>query len=502
MFSGSPAANSPITPWDSNTSAGRTLAVENAAVSPQTVRSGGGLGGGGGGTEHVAQSRIINALKRWNSLSQTLAFANFEIEWIVHRCLDLFFQYLYPLTPLVHEPSLRSGLAYLISQSPSALATSSQSPGIEVTSAVSAAAVDTWTTTFSQTCRSAGRGIAEPWVESTFTLITAVCAEAAFLLPKDLFPEGELVGDIFLRASRNCLNSYLEADLEAPNANSVAIRYFHSNCIHAAGKPRYSWHIFGEATRLAQVMQLHEESSLKGLLPIEADLRRRVFWIVYLGDKSAAILNNRPITLHRFSFETGITTAYPLGIDDEAPPCGLSPETGASSPAMRNHDVITGFNANVRLWQAASDLLLELRLMQDGQRNPVRDENIGHFTLSATQKQRLDEFYVRLITCLDDLPPFLQSYRLAEDSGREKTLTNQFIIQCANLQVSFHCLRMVITQKFDAISYFGPSVEQSNLRRTEIARDMLRVMQAAPFWSLQVNGEPYVSNAMDTSGRP
>jgi hypothetical protein len=29
----------------------------------------------------------------------------------------------------------------------------------------------------------------ELWSNSTFTLITAVCAEAAFLLPNDIFPE-------------------------------------------------------------------------------------------------------------------------------------------------------------------------------------------------------------------------------------------------------------------------------------------------------------------------
>lgn len=326
----------------------------------------------------------------------------------------------------------------------------------------------------------------DPWLESTFTLITAVCAEAAFLLPKDLFPEGDAVSEIFLKASRSCLNSYLEADLEAPNANSIAIRYFHSNCIHAAGKPKYSWHIFGEATRLAQVMQLHEESALEGLLAIEAELRRRAFWIVYMGDKSAAILNNRPITIHRFSFESGISTSFPSGIEDEAP-IGLSPGNGAPSPDTGRKCFIDGFNANLRLWQAASDLLLEMRLQQDVQRN------MTSAPMSVDHRQRLDDLYVQFITCLDDLPPYLQSYTLATGSDREKAQANQFIIQCANLQVSLQCLRMVIAQKFDTMSYFGTSVEQADLRKTEIARDMLRVMRDAPFWSLQVNGEPFVS---------
>ncbi|KAF6524993.1 hypothetical protein HZS61_010788 [Fusarium oxysporum f. sp. conglutinans] len=174
-----------------------------------------------------------------------------------------------------------------------------------------------------------------------------------------------------------------------------------------AGKPKYSWHIFGEATRLAQVMQLNLETSLEGLQPIEAELRRRAFWIVYMGDKSAAILNNRPITIHKFSFESGITTSYPSGIEDEAPV--LSPGNLVTNSDVVRITCIEGFNANLRLWQNASDLLLELRLMQDRNQQDLSMSNLQPL-ISAQEKDRLDALYVRFITCLDDLPPYLQSY--------------------------------------------------------------------------------------------
>jgi hypothetical protein len=434
-------------------------------------------------------------LHRWQSLSRSLALVNLDIERITTQCLDLFFQYLYPLTPLVHEPSLRSGLAYFLSQGSSNLNQLPHSAAVP-----SSAGGDTWTG-IQTVDRGGTRGITDPWwPDSTFSLLTAVCAEAAFLLPKDLFPEGPACGEIFLHASRSCLANYLEADLEAPNANSVAIRYFHSNCVHAAGKPKYSWHIFGEATRLAQVMQLHQESSLEGLLPIEAELRRRAFWIVYMGDKSAAILNSRPITIHRFSFESGITTAYPTGIEDEESMVGggPSPAGAPSSPGHGRRCFIDGFNANLRLWQAASDLLLEIRLLQD--RGSTLAGNLTTPVADQHHRQHLDDLYIQFITCLDNLPPYLQSYTFAagpsgSDQGSSNSINSQFAVQCANLQVSLHCLRMVMTQKFDETSYFGTtSAEQADLRRTEIARDMLRVMREAPFWSLQVNGEPYVSH--------
>ena len=439
-------------------------------------------------------------MHRWRSLSRSLALVSLDIERTTTRCLDLFFRYLYPLTPLVHEPSLRRGLAYFFSQGASNL---DQVPTAAHSAAVpSSAGDDTWTG-FQTVDPGGARGITDPWwPESTFSLLTAVCAEAAFLLPKDLFPEGPSCGEIFLHASRSCLASYLEADLEAPNANSVAIRYFHSNCVHAAGKPKYSWHIFGEATRLAQVMQLHQESSLEGLLPIEAELRRRAFWIVYMGDKSAAILNNRPITIHRFSFESGITTTYPTGIEDEESVVGggPSPAGAPSSPGTGRRCFIDGFNANLRLWQAASDLLLEMRLLQDAQRGSTLTGNLTTPLPDQRHRQHLDDLYIQFITCLDNLPPYLQSYTFAagpsgSDQGSSNSMNSQFAVQCANLQVSLHCLRMVMAQKFDEMSYFGTtSAEQADLRRTEIARDMLRVMREAPFWSLQVNGEPYVSH--------
>lgn len=332
--------------------------------------------------------------------------------------------------------------------------------------------------------------------DAAFTLITAVCAESAFLLPSDIFPEGDDVGDLFLHASRSCLNSYLETDIEFPNASSVTIRYFHSNCLHAAGKPQFSWHIFGEATRLAQVMNLQNETSYDGLYAIEAEMRRRVFWIVYMGDKSAAILNNRPITMHKYSYDLGITAAYPSGIEKEP-----SPDSEIDGTDDNDKNLIVGFNANIKLWEAASDIMLLLRLSQD-QHNSARanvqlKEDAGA-VLTQERKEAVDALYIRFLTCLDDLPPFLQSYAFASVTGKAATQSKQYLTQCSNLQVSLHCLRMVITQKFEDIAYFAPGAEQADLRKTEIVRDMLRVIHEVPFWALQVNGEPYVSFASAT----
>ncbi|KAJ5125414.1 hypothetical protein N7448_004735 [Penicillium atrosanguineum] len=258
--------------------------------------------------------------------------------------------------------------------------------------------------------------------------------------------------------------------------------------MHAAGKPRLSWHIFGEATRLAQVMQMHEEESLQGLSPLEAEFRRRAFWIVYIGDKSAAILNNRPITIHKFSFNSGITIGYPTGVEGEIV---LTPRSADPDDSNTRKSFIAGFNANIRLWQSASDLLLEMRLID--QSTPVN--GIARPPPTAEERHRLDHLYVLFATSLDDLPALLQPDKFVanfgEESSRLSSLMRQCGIQAANLYVSLHCLKMVITQKLEEFNYYPPTRnDMLLLRKTDIARDMLRVICDAPFWTLQVNGEP------------
>ncbi|KAH8691987.1 hypothetical protein BGW36DRAFT_419381 [Talaromyces proteolyticus] len=457
----------------------------DSALSPQTAHT------IGTPLSECSSKRAISATRRWHRLSSSLHLRDplLNLDLVVNKCFSLFFEYLFPLIPLVHEPSLRDGLNFFVHLGHS----SSNTDRIGMS--------ETWTgeAGFSSNGSILPREDSfkppDIWPDATFTLITAVCAEAAFLLPQEIFPEGESIAETFLHASRDCLASYLETDLEYPTANSVAVRYLHSNCVHASGKPRLSWHIFGEATRLAQEMQMNDEKSLQVLPPLEAELRRRAFWILYIGDKSAAILNNRPITMHKFSFESGITTVYPTGIEDN-----MQIESGTlSTDISTQKNFIAGFNANVCLWKTASDLILEMRLLVN-QKEPT---TIPKIDMTPEEWHRLDRLYVQFMTSIDKLPHYLQADILAASQDNLRTnnehLSNgiyrQYLIQWTNIHVSLHCLKMVVTQKLEELDSCNPrsgNVDMSLLRKTEIARDLLRVIREAPFWSLQVNGEPCV----------
>jgi hypothetical protein len=158
-----------------------------------------------------------------------------------------------------------------------------------------------------------GKSLTEP----AFCLITAVCAKVAYFSPSDIFEDGADLAELFLNASRDSLKSYSDYDLENPDANSIIIRYLHSNCLHTSARRKLSWHVFGEAIRLTQLLRLQDESSLENLPPIEAELRRRAFWLLYTGDKSLSMLTNMPITMHECFFDKGITTAYASGAEHE-----------------------------------------------------------------------------------------------------------------------------------------------------------------------------------------
>lgn len=396
-----------------------------------------------------------------NTLSHVLPAHSFET--ITKKCFDLFFEYLFSLIPIVDERNVRRDLHIVC-------ATYGSLNGASPASAWSAAGASENSHATSLTA------LDTTALAVKLALVTATCAEAAFMIPPQFFPEGPLISSAFLLASRNALHFYVETDLDHPTATSLATRYFHSNCLHAAGKSRVSWHIFGEAARLAQMMQLHSEAAYEGLEPTEAELRRRCFWILYIGDKSAAILNGMPIALHHLNFVSEVTVAYPT----EAGNLVFDPQAENDEP----RSVLTGFNFNLRLWAAASALLLEIRM-----RAQPRDGSL----VAIDDRAIIDRLYIDFMTVLDALPPWLSlDPSPSEEAGR---CPKEFCIQRVNLRISFHCLRMMVLQKleFTELGMEAATALTVTLRKTEIARDMVRVVRQVPFWALQVNGESCVS---------
>jgi hypothetical protein len=93
------------------------------------------------------------------------------------------------------------------------------------------------------------------------------------------------------------------ASYEPPTSVHVVIRYLsvstyvislsttspssfvHSDSIYhfCRGTEATQHAAFGEAVHLAVSLQMHEEASYEGIDPIECEVRRRAFWLLFLG---------------------------------------------------------------------------------------------------------------------------------------------------------------------------------------------------------------------------
>jgi hypothetical protein len=395
------------------------------------------------------------------------------LKHLISQCLDLFMQFTFIQAPTIHEPTLRANISLLdpdVQWPPSSPVSPLASVGHEKDTEID-----------------------DLMGARSFILLTAVCAISTVLSPVPYTPEGSKLSNSFLDASRKMLALYHDRDVRNPDSSSVIFRMLHSAAIHSAGETRLSWFVLGEAIRLAQDMQLHTETSLIGLDSIEAQLRRNVCCLLYIADQSAAILNNRPLTLGELSL---------------TPPNSPSHRTWDDTPLMDvnkpyntrkfQHCIATGFRMCQEVWNSASNLLLELRLAQRRFAQHAEEE------LSDSQVSIIAKAYLEFMSVLDDAPSWFNNPDIGA-SQEPATLTDEgiryqsgcFWVQRVNIQVTFHCLRLIILQKSadcNLSSLLGVSDQPLLLafKKTEIAQDMLRVIQNAPFEALKINGEPCV----------
>ncbi|KAK6209918.1 hypothetical protein QIS74_11502 [Colletotrichum tabaci] len=398
-----------------------------------------------------------------------MALPYVPLEDVISTCIDLFMQWEFPSIPVVCEPLLRQSIHVVVP------VLRDETPGRPISDMI-------------------------PTLRA-FALLTALCAVVSAVLPPEIFPSGVALSMPFLRTSREALRLYQDLDIEQPDSSSIIIRYFHSNALHALGKTRVSFHAMGEALRLVQEMRLYDESSFRGLEWPENHLRRNAFWHLYIGDKSASILNQVPITLHQICLDTPITTHF-----DESQACGLMQPEGPDTVVFEGQLRLC-FHLCFRLWYTASEMLLDLNLLSRLQGTSRRRA----ITLSSTAAEPDDvpsslrtstmQSYLDFTSILQSCPTWLRDLGAAvPDGAGEATArfrTRAISVQKANLFVTFHALRLVLLTRFsergfaDVLGLTDDPVMLA-MRKVEIAGDLLDAVSDMPFEALQANGEPCV----------
>jgi hypothetical protein len=403
----------------------------------------------------------------WQQLLVSLS-SSWDPEALIGLCIDAYMVHLFPITPLVHEPSARAiwswAFGYGSLPHPCVHSPASQ----HFPSAV-----------YNVTQSSSDDLEVAHWSEAqALTLLTALCATSSFLVPETALPKAKAVAMPFLQASRKMHHLYPDQEIARTNANSIIIRYFHAISIHATGNARMSWYLVGEAIRLAQELRLYDEGSLAGLDAVEAQLRRAVFWQLYTGDQSAAILNNRPVTLHRRMLDAPLSTRY-LSDDD------IHLMDPVRYPPGFARYINTGFNLDTRLFSLATDIFLDLKLLVE-----FSARSSGSAEVDPGLTACIVDSALAFQTALDDMPECIRHPEKTPPPGAGNSgsgggedmrsiTANQrisFWAQHVNLKVTYWCLRLIMLQRaadlgFAGLLGFSEDPRLLAMQKTEISRE-------------------------------
>ncbi|EST07534.1 Zn(2)-C6 fungal-type DNA-binding domain protein [Kalmanozyma brasiliensis GHG001] len=307
---------------------------------------------------------------------------------LIKDLLDVFFQQLHPLMPIVHRPSLERDLATGRADKDSAF-----------------------------------RGF-------VFTILAI--ASRFSNDPRVLADSGDpdTAGDHFAAASR------LYHQVYAASLINVQVMILTATFMHGAIGPGASWTVLGVAIRALQDIGLHQEKAYRGFSPYEQELRRRVFWGAFILDCIFSINMGRPLALKLSDCDVKV----PLEIDDDVlfkyesggpipPP---APRSASDKPI-----VMSGFVHMIKLNVIVQDVVHVLytpRWRQDGS---------GRGKLPGNAKQRAMPEYKDMVILSKRLEEWV-----AETPSHLRSIESPFRLQAGLVQCGTHDIRLYILKPF------------------------------------------------------
>ncbi|KAH7099515.1 fungal-specific transcription factor domain-containing protein [Auriculariales sp. MPI-PUGE-AT-0066] len=405
----------------------------------------------------------------------------------IEMILGLFFDFVYPLTPCIHQPSFLADFA-------------------------------------------AHREESDPIF---FALVMSTVASTLVQLPRSYLPMSRAEVRQLAQSCHEASRHVTVGSYDPPTSALVVIRYLDTVYHFCLGNDATSHASFGEAQHIAVTLHMHEEASYEGLDPIECEMRRRAFWLLFGADKSMSILLGRPICLR----DEDCTLLFPKEVDDE-----YITSTGFLPQPPGKTAVVSGLNYITRIFALLGEILVRIRV---DKRSPPQ----GPF-LTA----RLDEvrsLHQRILSALAHAPPALRlkpanveygavaslQQQLGYPSGpgalpgsvpsvsmninsayaqqtvaqvREffdnpnaprEQIGNHFLVMQANIYVTQQLVRFVIEQYRDELltnlqqtmGVDPKELEASRAHdREQVAADLLKILHSIPIQSIATNGPSLV----------
>ncbi|KAH8670305.1 hypothetical protein BGZ60DRAFT_32862 [Tricladium varicosporioides] len=326
---------------------------------------------------------------------------------LIPTCLDLFMQHIYPIMPLIHMPTLRAS-------------------------------------------------IDRPLEMFEKNLLYSLCALTSTHMSGQNIkapgpPSWEAAGRFFLDECILVRQSY--DFVEDKTLGAIISSYFVSTAFFELNQSRKSWYYLREAMTMGQDLRLHDEASYAGLSPTEALCRRRTFWILYVTERSFAILRHKPLTLQK-------TPEFPSTLHEYE-----SPEIHSGFMHLVNsyHLLDASF---VDSWNEASDAPASTNTYTALQ----RQLNLPHPAhLSLTDIQRADilvtQQWLRLIIWQSSMRQGLLS-----SNAEDESMTFHY-----PLKIAHSLLDVISSLPTTSIEVHGMGIFEKIF---EIGNTMLDVMQA------------------------
>ncbi|EAL22187.1 hypothetical protein CNBC3250 [Cryptococcus deneoformans B-3501A] len=389
---------------------------------------------------------------------------------LLYHIIDLYFDYIYCLIPCLHRPSFIHDLNTKREENPDQ----------------------------------------EEWV----ILVLAVVASTLVQLPRSFvdLPRNE-VKDLVLRC-HNRIKDYLARDFDTITVTRTIIIYLSLYVYGITGHIVVSHGLFGQNYVFMLALRAHEEGTYATLGNIERVLLRRMFWLMYGGDKTLAFTGAFPVLFHE---DDCASVALPDDIDDE-----YLTEEGYTKQPESYTSVLSGFRYISHLFRVSGEVLDKRR------RDKIRSPSGLMLQMRINE---INELYNRTMSIMDFCPaPLKLDYRSASASvmsmspdwderiksdihtifsdpnEHDMDLVKDFyLVQQANIYVTQQLVRFIIIQYREELleiqqdeAHHGLDLaqreamkrsirEQTQDEKDEVVVDMLSILQKIPIQVLAVN---------------
>ncbi|KAF5969609.1 transcription activator amyR [Fusarium coicis] len=143
---------------------------------------------------------------------------------------------------------------------------------------------------------------------SRYALILAICAATRMQLRLDkridncendlnaqIPAEPRLTGDMLVNLAETSLRQY--SVIDDTTLDSVLVSFFLFASYGNLNDPRHAWFYLNQSITLAQSLDLTKESGYYGLPAEQREKRRRVFWLLFVTERTFALQHRRSVML-------------------------------------------------------------------------------------------------------------------------------------------------------------------------------------------------------------